>query len=381
MRAVGISIHATEGEARAGVLSTRRGEVRTPAFMPVGTAGSVKGLMPDEVRSLGAEIVLANTYHLHVRPGEDLVQRLGGLHAFCGWPGPILTDSGGYQVFSLARRRTIDDDGVTFLDHVEGAPRRLTPESSIAIQTALDADILMPLDDCTGAPTEREAAARAMRRTARWLARSAAVRREDRAALFGIVQGGVFDDLREESLGATIDEELDGCALGGVSVGEGRDEFRRIAATFGPRLPADRPRYLMGMGRPEDLVEGVAAGFDMFDCVLPTRHGRTAQLFTARGLINVRNARYRDDAGPADPGCGCPVCRRFSLAYLRHLYTSGEMLGPRAGTIHNLWFYLDLMRGMREAIAAGRFAAFRAEFHARLGEGRDEQRPALEEGR
>ncbi|MCU0223205.1 MAG: tRNA guanosine(34) transglycosylase Tgt [Acidobacteria bacterium] len=375
MAAVTLTIHATDGAARTGTLATRRGPVATPAFMPVGTAGSVKGLMPGEVRELGAEIVLANTYHLHVRPGEALVRQLGGLHAFSGWEGPILTDSGGYQVFSLARRRTIDDDGVTFLDHVEGSPRRLTPESSIAIQQALGSDVMMALDDCTGAPGEREAAARAMERTRRWLARNLAARTDPGAALFGIVQGGTFDDLREESLAATAAEGFDGVALGGVSVGEGRAEVRRIVATFGPRLPAGRPRYLMGMGRPEDLVEAVASGFDMFDCVLPTRHGRTAQLFTSRGLVNVRNARYRDEAGPADPECGCPVCRRFSLAYLRHLYTAGEMLGPRAGTVHNLWFYLDLMRRMREAIAAGSFAAFRAAVLARLDEGRDREEP------
>jgi len=373
MPALSLVIRATDGFARSGTLATRRGPVATPAFMPVGTAGSVKGMMPGEVRELGAEIVLANTYHLHVRPGEALVRRLGGLHVFSGWDGPILTDSGGYQVFSLARRRTIDDDGVTFLDHVECSPRRLTPESSIAIQEALGSDIMMALDDCTGAPESRDEAARSMERTRRWLPRNRAARTDPGAALFGIVQGGIFDDLREESLAATAAEEFDGIALGGVSVGEGRSEVRRIVASFGPRLPADRPRYLMGMGRPEDLVEAVAAGFDLFDCVLPTRHGRTAQLFTARGLINVRNARYRDEATPPDPDCRCPVCQRFSLAYLRHLYTAGEMLGPRAGTVHNLWFYLDLMRRMREAIAAGGFDGFRAAFLARLGEAQHEE--------
>ncbi len=373
MPALSFAVRFSDGAARTGTMSTRRGAVATPAFMPVGTAGSVKGLMPDEVRELGAEIVLANTYHLHVRPGEALVRQLGGLHVFAGWDGPILTDSGGYQVFSLARRRTIDDDGVTFLDHVEGSPRRLTPESSIAIQQALGSDIMMALDDCTGAPGQREEAARAMQRTRRWLPRNFAARTDPGAALFGIVQGGTFDDLREESLAATAAEPFDGIALGGVSVGEGRSEVRRIVASFGPRLPADRPRYLMGMGRPEDLVEAVAAGFDLFDCVLPTRHGRTAQLFTARGLINVRNARYRDEAAPPDSDCGCPICRRFSLAYLRYLYNAGEMLGPRAGTVHNLWFYLDLMRRMRAAIAAGGFAAFRGAFLARLAEGRDEE--------
>ncbi|MBP7146149.1 MAG: tRNA guanosine(34) transglycosylase Tgt [Acidobacteria bacterium] len=366
MAALAFEVTATDGTARAGVLRTRRGAVATPAFMPVGTAGSVKGLLPDEVRALGAEIILANTYHLHVRPGEELVSRLGGLHRFCGWSGPILTDSGGYQVFSLARRRTIDDDGVTFLDHVEGLPRRLTPETSIAIQERLGSDIMMALDDCTGAPGERGAAERAMRRTADWLPRNLAARRDPGAALFGIVQGGLFDDLREESLARTSAMQFDGIALGGVSVGESGEEVARIVATFGPRLPVGRPRYLMGMGRPEDLVAAVGAGFDMFDCVLPTRHGRTAQLFTSGGPLNMRNARHRDDPRPPDPRCGCVVCATFSRAYLRHLYCSGEMLGPRAGTIHNLFYYLGLMREMRTAIAEGRFPAWRHEWVRRM---------------
>jgi len=370
--ALRFTVTARDGEARAGILVTRRGEVRTPAFMPVGTAGSVKGLMPGEVRELGAEIVLANTYHLHVRPGEELVRRLGGLHRCSGWDGPILTDSGGYQVFSLARRRSIDDDGVTFLDHVEGRPRRLDPETSIRIQEALGADVMMPLDDCTGAPTDRDEAARAMRRTLAWLPRNVAARTDPTAALFGIVQGGIFDDLRQESLEATVEHGLDGTALGGVAVGEGREEVYRVVATFGPRLPADRPRYLMGIGRPEDLLHAIASGFDLFDCVLPTRHGRTAQLFTSRGVLNMRNARFREDPRPPDPDCSCPVCRTFSRAWLRHLYVSGEMLGPRAGTIHNLWYYLDLLRRARAAIGEGRYAAFHRETVARMEAGEDE---------
>ncbi len=364
-----IRLDAQDGDARTGLLTTRRGPVRTPAFMPVGTAGSVKGMFPAELRDMGADIVLANTYHLHVRPGEDLVRRMGGVARFSGWNGPVLTDSGGYQVFSLAERRTIDEDGVTFQDHVEGTRRRLTPERSIAIQEALGADIMMALDDCTGAPSDRALAADAMRRTARWLPRNLAARADAGAALFGIVQGGLFDDLREESLAATAALPFDGVALGGVSVGESREEIRRVVATFGPRLPAGRPRYLMGMGRPEDLVEAVASGFDMFDCVLPTRHGRTAQLFTSRGVLNMRNAKYRDDGRPPDPDCACAVCRTFTRAYLRHLYTTGEMTGPRAGTYHNLFHFQDLMARMRAAIAEGRFAAFRAAFHATLEEG------------
>lgn len=362
-------VTARDGSARAGRLVTRAGTVDTPAFMPVGTAASVKGMMPGEVRAFGAQIVLANTYHLHVRPGEDLVERMGGVAAFSGWKGPVLTDSGGYQVFSLSDRRSIDDDGATFQDHIEGTKRRLTPETSIGIQERLRADIMMALDDCTGAPFDRDAAATAMHRTLRWLPRNLAARRDPTAALFGIVQGGVFDDLRAESLAATAASACDGVALGGVSVGEGRDEVQRIVATFGPQLPAERPRYLMGMGRPEDIVEAVAAGFDMFDCVLPTRHGRTAQLFTSRGVLNMRNAKYRDDPRPPDPDCDCPVCRTFSRAYLRHLYTTGELTGPRAGTTHNLHYYLSLMAALRGAIAGGSFAGFRAEFHARLADG------------
>jgi queuine tRNA-ribosyltransferase len=363
-RAASFEVVATDGPARAGELCTRRGVVRTPAFMPVGTAGSVKGVFPWELRQLGAEIVLANTYHLHLRPGEEIVRELGGLHRFSGWDGPVLTDSGGYQVFSHAERRTLDEEGVTFRDHLEGSTRRLTPESAIGIQQALGADIMMPLDDCTGRPTEREPAAAAMERTLRWLPRNVEARTDASAALFGIVQGGVFDDLREESLARTVEHDLEGYALGGVSVGEGRDRIRRVVERFGPRLPADRPRYLMGIGLPEDILAAVAAGMDMFDCVIPTRHARNAQLFTAAGRINIRNARFRTDVEPIDPGCGCPVCRKLSRAYLRHLYVAGEILAPVAGTVHNLWFYMELMRRIREAIAAGGLAELRRELTA-----------------
>lgn len=369
--AIQFECEARSGAARAGRLSTRRGVIATPAFMPVGTAGTVKGMLPDETRALGAQIVLANTYHLHVRPGEERIRALGGLHRFCGWELPILTDSGGYQVFSLAARRRIDDDGVTFLDHVEGAKRHLTPERSIAIQEALGSDIMMALDDCTGAPEDREQAGRAMERTHRWQPRNLAARRDVSAGLFGIVQGGVFEDLRRESLAQTAAQPFDGIALGGVAVGESEQNIAAVVERFGPELPADRPRYLMGIGRPEDLVRAVAAGFDMFDCVLPTRHGRTAQLFTSRGTLNLRNARYKDDPAPVDDRCGCPVCGRFSRAYLRHLYLAGEMLGARCGTIHNLHHYLELMRQMRVAIANDDFAAFRSAFFARLAAGID----------
>jgi queuine tRNA-ribosyltransferase len=325
--------------------------------MPVGTAGSVKGVLPWQLVELGAEIVLANTYHLHLRPGEEVVRGLGGIHRFIGWQGPLLTDSGGYQVFSHGERRTLDEDGVTFRDHLEGRSRRLTPESAIAIQEALGSDVMMPLDDCTGHPTERDQAMAAMERTLRWLPRNMEARTDETAALFGIVQGGTFDDLRERSLEQTAAFDMDGYALGGVSVGEGREEIHRVVARFGPRLPWDRPRYLMGVGLPGDIVDAVRAGFDMFDCVVPTRHARNAQLFTSSGRINMRNARFRSEPGPVDPGCGCPVCRTFSLGYLRHLYVAGEVLASVAGTLHNLWFYLDTMRRVREAIVEGRLDA------------------------
>lgn len=355
---------ARAGTARRGRVHTRRGSIDTPAFMPVGTAATVKGMLPWETADLGAQIVLANTYHLHVRPGEQLIRQLGGLHRFSGWSGPILTDSGGYQVFSLAARRTIDDDGVTFLDHVEGSRRRLTPEIAIAIQQALGSDIMMALDDCTGQPEEFEAAQRAMQRTTAWLERNLAARTDQSAALFGIVQGGVFEALRAESLERTSALPFDGIALGGVSVGESERNIAEVVEVWGPRLPAERPRYLMGIGRPQDLVRAVAAGFDLFDCVLPTRHGRTAQLFASTGTLNLRNSKFRDDPRPLDASCGCPICRTYSRAYLRHLYTTGEMLGARAGTIHNLAYYLNLMRTMREAIANGRFETFVREFWA-----------------
>lgn len=356
-RPVTLQITARDGQARAGVLHTRRGPVHTPAFMPVGTAGSVKGVLPWQLVELGAEIVLANTYHLHLRPGEEVVRGLGGIHRFIGWQGPLLTDSGGYQVFSHGERRTLDEDGVTFRDHLEGRSRRLTPESAIAIQEALGSDVMMPLDDCTGHPTERDQAMAAMERTLRWLPRNMEARTDETAALFGIVQGGTFDDLRERSLEQTAAFDMDGYALGGVSVGEGREEIHRVVARFGPRLPWDRPRYLMGVGLPGDIVDAVRAGFDMFDCVVPTRHARNAQLFTSSGRINMRNARFRSEPGPVDPGCGCPVCRTFSLGYLRHLYVAGEVLASVAGTLHNLWFYLDTMRRVREAIVEGRLDA------------------------
>jgi queuine tRNA-ribosyltransferase len=350
-------------------MRTRRGEVETPAFMPVGTGGSVKGLLPEEVRGLGASIVLANTYHLHLRPGEEVVRRLGGLHAFTGWEGPILTDSGGYQVFSMASLRSIDEEGVSFRSHVDGSPRRLTPASSVAIQEALGSDLMMAFDDCAADPRDRALVEGAVERTARWAEASLEARRDGGAALLGIVQGGTFEDLRARSLEQITALPFDAFAIGGVSVGEGTEEIRRVVTLQAPLLPAERPRYLMGVGTPEDLVESVARGVDLFDCVMPTRHARTGQLFVQGGRLNIKNARFREDPGPIEEGCGCPVCARFSRGYLRHLFLSGEILGPRLNTIHNLFHYLDLMAGMRRALEEGRFAVFREERRARSARG------------
>lgn len=369
MSALGFELLSREGAARRGRMRTRRGTVETPAFMPVGTGGSVKGLLPEEVRGLGASIVLANTYHLHLRPGERVVRRLGGLHAFSGWEGPILTDSGGYQVFSMASLRRIDEEGVSFRSHVDGSARRLTPASSVAIQETLGSDLMMAFDDCAADPRDRALVEGAVERTARWAEASLAARREESAALLGIVQGGTFEDLRRRSLEQITSLPFDAFAIGGVSVGEGTEEIRRVVALQAPHLPAGRPRYLMGVGTPEDLVESVAQGVDLFDCVMPTRHARTGQLFVRGGRLNIKNARFREDAGPIDESCACPVCARFSRGYLRHLFLTGEILGPRLNTIHNLYHYLELMARMRTAIEEGRFAGLLAAQRAAHAEG------------
>jgi queuine tRNA-ribosyltransferase len=332
--------------------------------MPVGTAGSIKGLLPEEVRALGAELILANTYHLHLRPGEEVVRRLGGLHRFMGWEGPILTDSGGYQVFSMASIRSIDGDGVSFRSHLDGSTRRLTPAYAVEIQESLGSDLMMALDDCATHPRDRTLVEEAVDRTARWAERCLAARRDETAALLGIVQGGAFEDLRARSRKQITALPFDGFAIGGVSVGEGTADIRRVVASVTPELPVDRPRYLMGVGTPEDLIESVAAGVDLFDCVIPTRHARTGQLFTRGGRLNIKNARHRDDPAPLDSSCGCPVCGRFSRAYLRHLFTAGEILGPRLNAIHNLYHYLDLMARARRALEDGRFEAFVSEERA-----------------
>lgn len=352
---------ARDGASRAGVLTTAHGEVRTPAFMPVGTQGSVKAVTPEDLRGCGAEIVLSNTYHLFVRPGPELIRDLGGLHRFMHWDGPILTDSGGFQIFSLEGLRRIDDDGVTFRSHLDGSTMRLTPEGSMEIQAALGSDVAMAFDECPPLPSPWEAVEAAVARTTRWARRCREAYRGP-GAVWGIVQGGPYDDLRERSVRELLSLDFPGYAIGGVSVGEAPEEIARVSRRTAAVLPDDRPRYLMGVGRPEDLVEAVAGGVDLFDCVMPTRNARNGTLFTSRGKVNIKREEYRRDGGPLDPCCGCEACRNYSRAYLRHLFLAKEILAPRLLTIHNLAYYLGLMARMREAIAAGRFARFRQAF-------------------
>jgi queuine tRNA-ribosyltransferase len=363
------TVLGTDGAARAGRLQTGRGAVDTPAFMPVGTAATVKAMTPAAVAETGAQIILGNTYHLMLRPGADRIERLGGLHRFMAWPGPILTDSGGFQVWSLAKLRQIDEDGVTFKSHIDGSRHALTPEVSMRIQGQLGADITMAFDECTPYPVAEDVAAASMRLSMRWAKRSkAAYEPADGRGLFGIVQGGVFEDLRAESAAALVDIGFDGYALGGLAVGEGQERMFEVLGTTVPHLPAVRPRYLMGVGKPDDLVGAVARGVDMFDCVLPTRSGRTAQAFTRHGSLNMRNARHAEDSAPLDEACTCPTCRNHSRAYLSHLVKSNEILGAMLLTWHNLHYYQELMAQMRAAIQAGRFEAFVSDFRS----GRDE---------
>jgi queuine tRNA-ribosyltransferase len=375
-------IAATDGAARRGRLRLAHGDIDTPAFMPVGTYGTVKAMAPRELEELGAQIVLGNTFHLWLRPGLEVIGRHGGLHRFMGWNRPILTDSGGFQVFSLGTLRKIGEDGVRFASPVNGDRLLLTPEASMRIQHGLDADVAMVFDECTpyevdGVPATEAQAAESMRLSLRWAARSRAEfdrlaeGRPRRNGLFGIVQGGMFEGLRDESLSGLLDVGFDGYAIGGLSVGEPKEEMLRVLAHTAPRLPARAPRYLMGVGTPEDLLAGIAAGIDMFDCVLPTRNARNGWLFTARGDIKIRNARHRDDTGALDPDCACYTCRNFSRAYLHHLQRVNEILGARLNTIHNLHFYLALMRGAREAIEAGRLGAYARALRLRRAGGAD----------
>ena len=352
---------ATDGAARRGRLHTAHGTVETPAFMPVGTQATVKAATPAVLRAAGAEIVLANTYHLMLRPGAERVADLGGLHRFMAWPGPILTDSGGYQVMSLAERRTLDEDGVTFASHLDGSRHRLTPERAVEIQDLLDATVTMVLDECTPYPIAPDEAAASMRRSMRWAERSkAAFRARSGYGLFGIVQGSVLPDLRAESADTLVGIGFDGYAIGGLAVGEGQALMFETVARTTPALPPECPRYLMGVGKPADLIGAVARGIDLFDCVLPTRSGRTAQAWTAEGPLNLRNRRHADDPAPLEPGCACPACRDFSRAYLHHLIKAGEILGAMLLTWHNLHYYQALMAETRTAIEAGRLAELAA---------------------
>jgi queuine tRNA-ribosyltransferase len=379
MTAFSFSVTHADGRARRGRMTTAHGEVETPAFMPVGTQGAVKGLTHRDLESIGAAILLSNTYHLYLRPGADLIARRGGLHAFIGWQKPILTDSGGYQVFSMAARRTVDEEGAHFRSHLDGSAHLLTPESAADIQAQLGSDVAMVLDECLAHPAEEAAARQSMARTLRWASRGRdrflALRdglvpgvtvTNSGQAQFGIVQGSVFPHLREESARETVAIGFEAYAIGGLSVGESSEVMYDMVDRTTVSLPEDRPRYLMGAGTPADLVEAVARGVDLFDCVLPTRNARNGQLFTSEGRLNIKNARYAEDDRPPDPACGCYTCRTASRAYLRHLYMAGEINSSTLNTLHNLHFYLDTLGRIRDAIVFGRFESFRREFHQSL---------------
>jgi queuine tRNA-ribosyltransferase len=392
MNPLNFEVNATEGEARAGTLTTRRGVIETPVFMPVGTLGTVKGIRFEELESpeLDARIILGNTYHLWLRPGIETIKACGGLHNFIGWNRAMLTDSGGFQVWSLGALRKITEEGTEFRSHVDGSLRFLSPEISMEVQAVLGAEIAMAFDECAPGEATREEAQQSMELTLRWAQRSKAAfdvaqavslrppsqnkqTQTDslryRQALFGIIQGASHLDLRRESLERTVEIDFDGYAIGGLSVGEEKDIMMEVIEAIAPRMPVDKPRYLMGVGTPEDLIEAVARGVDMFDCVLPTRNGRTGQAFTSRGKLNIKNARYALDQKPLDDNCACSVCRRHTRAFIRHLYQSGEMLASMLLTHHNLAFFLDTMKRVRQAIRSGQFAKFRREFTEQLNSG------------
>ena len=367
MSGYGFELHAQDGEARTARLSTPHGAVDTPAFMPVATYGAVRGVSPAELQQAGAQIALANTYHLHERPGEAVIAQLGGLHGFTGWSGPWLTDSGGFQVTSLAHQATLDEEGVTFASPLDGARRKLTPERAIEIQEALGADIAMVLDECVP-PDATQSVPGAMERTLRWAERSRKARTRDDQWVFGIVQGGAEPSLRRSSAEGTAAVGFDGYAHGGLGLGEDPALRQELVALANAALPPEAPRYLMGLGRPGDLLDGVAAGVDLFDCVLPTRHARHGVLFTAEGLLRIKNARFREDPAPLDPRCDCTTCAQYSRAYLRHLIQSGESLGARLLSVHNLRFYLGLLERVRVAIGQGSLAGLRKDCEAMHGE-------------
>ncbi|HYP68922.1 MAG TPA: tRNA guanosine(34) transglycosylase Tgt [Thiobacillaceae bacterium] len=360
---------ATDGAARRGALTLAHGTVQTPVFMPVGTYGTVKAMTPDELSEVGTQIVLGNTFHLWLRPGLEVIGAHGGLHRFMGWNGPILTDSGGFQVFSLDRLRKISEQGVKFASPINGDKLLLTPEESMRIQRILNADVVMIFDECTPYPADRKQAADSMQLSLRWAARSKHAHGGNLNALFGIVQGGMYEDLRDASLAELVGIGFDGYAIGGLSVGEPKSDMLRILAHTAPRLPPDRPRYLMGVGTPEDLVQAVQFGVDMFDCVMPTRNARHGILFTHFGDLRIRNARYRNDTGPVDEDCGCHTCRHFTRAYLHHLMRCGEILGARLSTLHNLHYYHQLLAEMRLAVERGAMNRFTSQFHERRAHG------------
>ena len=364
------SVTATSGKARRGVISTPRGQIRTPAFMPVGTAATVKAMMPESVAATGADILLGNTYHLMLRPTAERIDRLGGLHRYMNWSGPILTDSGGFQVMSLADLRKLTEEGVTFRSHVDGSRHSLTPERSMEIQRLLGSDIVMCFDECPALPADRKRIAESMRLSMRWAARSRdAFGDRPGHALFGIMQGGLERDLRQESAEALRAIGFDGYAVGGLAVGEGQEAMFGCLDYAPDFLPEDKPRYLMGVGKPDDIVGAVARGIDMMDCVLPSRSGRTGQAFTRRGVVNIKNARHQDDPRPLDEDCTCPACRNYSRAYLHHVFRAKEIISSMLLTWHNLHYYQELMQGMRDAIEADDFAGFEARFHAARADG------------
>ena len=361
-----LRLDATSGAARAGVLHTAHGDVPTPLFMPVATQGSVKAVDPPDLRAVGANIVLGNTYHLCLRPGVDLLEELGGLHTFMRWDGPILTDSGGFQGFSLEHLRKIEDDGILFKSHIDGSPYKFTPESTVRAQEQIGSDIIMPLDMCVPADADRDTVEKALERTTEWESRCRQAHVREDQLLFGIVQGGMFEDLRERSASEIVSLDFAGYAIGGLSVGETKSEMYGMTKLTASLLPADAPRYLMGVGSPEDLVESVAQGIDMFDCVLPTRIARNGALFSREGRINIYAAPHRPRDEAIEPGCDCYTCETFSAAYVHHLFKSKELLGFRLATIHNLRFILRLMEEMRVAIVSGTFESYRQDFHARF---------------
>lgn len=357
---------STESRARAGVIETSHGVVETPIFMPVGTQGSVKSVSPEELVEAGAQIILGNTYHLYLRPGCDIISRFAGLHRFMNWDKPILSDSGGFQVFSLAKLAKISNDGVTFQSHIDGSKHLLSPEKVVDIQTCLDTDIMMCLDQCIQYPATREQCRAALKITTQWARRCKSAWQNspnDHNALFGIVQGGMFTDLRRQSAEELMDTDFSGYAIGGLSVGEPVDKMMEMADFTLPLLPQTKPRYIMGVGTPENLIELAALGADMFDCVLPTRNARNGQLFTQRGTVNISNSRFKDDTDPLEPDCGCYTCRNYTRAYLRHLYLARELLAYRLNTIHNIYYYVNFIKSMRAAIMADEFKSFRKEFY------------------